>query len=494
MVLGITNWKLSIRRYSVMTIALVLMPTGGGKSLCYQLPALVRTGSTSGTTIVISPLISLMQDPNISFKDEAYKKAVSINSKCSATERREVLKQLIEGNLDLVYLSPEMLNTSKQIQNMLYRLHDNHKIARIVIDEAHCVSSWGHNFRPDYNLLEKLKDKFAGVPIMALTATANEQVRFDILLCLRKENTVFLKQSFNRPNLYYEVKEKNRGVYEDLRYFMTKNFPGKSGIIYCHSKNSCETTALKLREWGLRVDFYHAGMDPERRQQVQELWQSGRITTICATVAFGMGIDKADVRYVIHLTLPRNMEGYYQETGRAGRDGKFSECILYYTYRDATTLMSMIDRDDLDAKDKENHKNLLKRVMQYSENHSDCRRKQILQYFNEVFDSEICKGTCDNCKHSKSMVQRDVTESSKEIIKLVEHIQRDNVTILHCVDVYEDQGPERFLNWVMITLLALVLVRRKAGQRLIDCFIIWLPKEYLKNILVITKQGLQLRT
>lgn len=415
----------------------VLMPTGGGKSLCYQLPALIDSGSTAGSTVVVSPLISLMQDQTFHLKRKGIK-AEMLSSKLSRTERSQVFNDFLSGEIRLLYVSPEMLNASNQLRNSLAKMMQRNRLARIVIDEAHCVSSWGHDFRPDYKLLENLQNDFPRVPIMALTATANERVRLDILKCLRGNNTIFLKQSFNRENLFYAVQEKGKDVIGQISELMRGKFRGKSGIIYCHSRASCERTAITLDQAGLRAAFYHGSMTHEEREQVQEAWQGGRILVICATIAFGMGIDKPDVRFVFHLTLPRNMEGYYQETGRAGRDGLPSECVLFYHFKDALTLQSMINKDDLSPQMKANHKDMLKRVVQYCQNTTDCRRKQVLQYFNEVFDVRQCRSGCDNCRNGQNLHQeiRDVTERAKEVVQLVQSIQQDNVALGHCIDVY----------------------------------------------------------
>lgn len=423
---------------------LVLMPTGGGKSLCYQLPAVTPSGA--GLTIVVSPLISLMQDQIAHLRDKNIS-AVSISAKTSASERNAIFQDMHSGSLQLLYVSPEMLQASQRMENELNKLWNNGQLTRIVIDEAHCVSSWGHDFRPDYKSLENMKNKYKDVPIMALTATANERVKLDILRCLRPERTIMLQQSFNRPNLYYEVLKKGgKGDAIEQAMAYIGRFPGKSGIIYCYSKVACEQTADSLSQRGVSAAFYHAGLTAEDRHHVQEKWQSGAIKVICATIAFGMGIDKADVRYVIHLSLPKTMEGYYQETGRAGRDGQPSMCLLLYSYRDASTISKIIDKDE-GITDKEHQKQLLKRVVQYCENGTDCRRKQVLQYFNEQFDVSQCNKTCDNCKHSsmRTLISKDVSNIAKDIIELVDYVQHDNVTILHCVDIYRGLRNKRIV-------------------------------------------------
>ncbi|OWB54334.1 hypothetical protein B5S28_g179 [[Candida] boidinii] len=426
----------------------VLMPTGGGKSLCYQLPALVKSGTTTGTTIVISPLISLMQD-QVQHLLNRNIKAAMISSKGSSEERRQTFNLFINGFLDLVYLSPEMISASNQAKNVIKKLYEKGMLARFVVDEAHCVSSWGHDFRPDYKALGLFKEEYPDIPVMALTATANEHVRMDIIHNLNLKNPKFFKQSFNRTNLFYEVVFKNKSHIEDMANMIRGKYRNRSGIIYCHSKNSCEQTSAKLESYGIKCDFYHAGMDPDSRLQTQIDWQTDKVQVICATIAFGMGIDKPDVRFVFHLTIPRTLEGYYQETGRAGRDGKHSDCIMYYSYKDARTLQNMIQRDrELDRVNREKHLNKLRQVVQYCENTTDCRRQQVLQYFNEEFNRADCKKQCDNCVKGggEEGQEVDVTALTKDIANLVKSVQGSKVTVLQCQDAFRGSRTSRIVS------------------------------------------------
>lgn len=416
----------------------VLMPTGGGKSLCYQLPALVKSGKTHGTTIVISPLISLMQDQVAHLLAKGIR-AGMVHSRGSAQERREMIRSFRDGLFDLVYLSPEMISASEQVRSCVSYLYSCDKLARVVVDEAHCVSSWGHDFRPDYKALGWFKTHYPDVPLMALTATANEHVRMDVVHNLNMRSPKLLQQSFNRTNLFYSVQFKGKSHWDEIQHLVLEKYSNCSGIIYCHSKKSCEQAAEKLMSSGAKAGFYHAGMEQEERSQVQLAWQSGSLHVICATVAFGMGIDKPNVRYVVHLTLPRTLEGYYQETGRAGRDGLPSECVMYYSYRDARTIQTMIQRDtELDYRNKEAHNNKLRQVIQYCENTTDCRRQQVLQYFNESFNRAECRAGCDNCTQSEGghLEHRDVTESAKSVVLLVKAVAKERVTLLYCQDLF----------------------------------------------------------
>ncbi|SCU99106.1 LAFA_0G22034g1_1 [Lachancea sp. 'fantastica'] len=417
----------------------VLMPTGGGKSLCYQLPAVVKSGTTSGTTVVISPLISLMQD-QVAHLLAKNVKACMFSSKGTADQRRQTFNLFINGLLDLIYISPEMISASEQCKKAIGRLYKDGKLARIVVDEAHCVSNWGHDFRPDYKELKYFKEQYPDIPLIALTATASEQVRLDVVHNLRLKDPIFLKQSFNRTNLYYEVLKKGKDAVSSICDAVKTRFKNQTGIIYCHSKNSCEQTASIMQKRGINSAYYHAGMEPDERNQVQQAWQADKIRVICATVAFGMGIDKPDVRFVYHLTVPRTLEGYYQETGRAGRDGKYSYCIMYYTFRDVRTMQTMIQKDkNLDRDNKEKHLTKLQQVMQYCENVTDCRRQLVLSYFNEKFESSLCKSNCDNCKNSVNTTteERDITAETLNIVKLISEIQDEKVTLIHCQDIYK---------------------------------------------------------
>lgn len=417
----------------------VLMPTGGGKSLCYQLPAVVKSGKTKGTTIVVSPLISLMQD-QVEHLLSKNIKASMFSSKGTAEQRRQTFNLFIHGLLDLIYISPEMISASEQCKRGINKLYSDGKLSRIVVDEAHCVSNWGHDFRPDYKELKYFKREYPDVPMIALTATASEQVRMDIIHNLELKEPVFLKQSFNRTNLFYEILKKTKNSIFEICDTIKSRFKNQTGIIYCHSKNSCEQTAAQMQRSGIKCAFYHAGMEPDDRLTVQRAWQADEIQVICATVAFGMGIDKPDVRFVYHFTVPRTLEGYYQETGRAGRDGKFSYCMAYFSFRDVRTIQTMIQKDkNLDRENKEKHLNKLQQVMAYCDNETDCRRKLVLSYFNEDFDSKLCGKNCDNCRNSSHVVteERDVTEESRKIAHLVELLQDARVTLIYCQDVFK---------------------------------------------------------
>ncbi|KAF3388989.1 ATP-dependent DNA helicase hus2/rqh1 [Penicillium rolfsii] len=427
----------------------VLMPTGGGKSLCYQLPSIVTGGRTHGVTLVVSPLLSLMED-QVDHLRKLNIKAFLINGETEKTERSWIINQLshrdAEG-LELLYITPEMINKNQNLVRALENLHRRGKLARLVIDEAHCVSQWGHDFRPDYKELGEVRAKLPGVPVMALTATATENVKVDVIHNLKMTGCEVFLQSFNRPNLTYEVrpKGKNDEVLASIAETITKSYKNQCGIVYCLSRKTCEKVAEDLRKtYRLKAAHYHAGMKSDDKTKVQKEWQTGKWHIIVATIAFGMGIDKPDVRFVMHHSIPKSLEGYYQETGRAGRDGKRSGCYLYYGYKDAATLKRMIDDGDGSYEQKARQKHMLRNVVQYCENRSDCRRVQVLAYFNEYFRREDCGNSCDNCKSDLVFEVHDFSQHAAWIINIVRWFQNqtnekgergEKVTVLYCVDI-----------------------------------------------------------
>ena len=357
-----------------------LLPTGGGKSLCFQLPALVRPG----LTLVVSPLISLMKDQVDALQASGIP-ATFLNSAVAAGEGRARYRGLHQGEYRLLYVAPERL---------MLMLDDLKRwnVTLLAIDEAHCISEWGHDFRPEYRQLAGLREHFPGVPIMALTATATERVREDIVRQLRLEDPALYVASFNRPNLTYHVLPKVR-AYDQLLEFVRKR-KNDSGIVYCFSRKAAESVAVNLNEDGIKALPYHAGLTPKERSTHQELFLRDEVRVIAATIAFGMGINKPNVRWVVHHDLPKNIEGYYQETGRAGRDGLPGECVLLFSAADAAKQSAFIDEKP-DPAEQRIAREQLQRMVHYAETNA-CRRSTLLRYFGEEWPGDECDG-CDNC-------------------------------------------------------------------------------------------------
>jgi len=396
----------------------VLMPTGGGKSLCYQLPSLLM----EGVAIVISPLIALMKNQVdfISQLSEQEGTAHYLNSSLNKAAIDQVKSDIQAGITKLLYVAPESLTKEENVEFL-----KSVKISFYAVDEAHCISEWGHDFRPEYRRIRPIVNEIGQAPIIALTATATDKVRSDIKKSLGITNAVEFKSSFNRPNLYYEVRAKTKDVDKDIIKFIKKH-PGKSGIIYCLSRKKVEELAAILRANDIKAAPYHAGLDSPTRTQTQDDFLMENIDVIVATIAFGMGIDKPDVRFVIHYDIPKSLEGYYQETGRAGRDGGEGICLAFYSSKDLDKLEKFMEGKPVAEQDL--GRQLLVETAAYAET-SVCRRKMLLHYFGENYDRENC-GNCDNCLHPKTKIEaKDQLVTVLKIIQLVKENFRSDYII-----------------------------------------------------------------
>jgi ATP-dependent DNA helicase RecQ len=390
--------------------ALVLMPTGGGKSLCYQVPAIVRHRQGLGVAVVVSPLIALMHD-QVGALEEAGVHAAYLNSTLSSEQAQQVERELRSGRLVLVYVAPERLLTPRMLA-MLDSLHERRLLSLFAIDEAHCVSQWGHDFREEYLGLSALHERFPGVPRVALTATADAHTRRDIVERLQLEDAAAFVSSFDRPNIRYAIVEKDNPRAQLLR-FIRDEHEGEAGVVYCQSRRKVEETADWLEQQGVRALPYHAGLDADVRRRHQDRFLREEDLVMVATIAFGMGIDKPDVRFVAHLDLPKNIEAYYQETGRAGRDGEAADAWMTYGLADVVNQRRMIDESDAEDDFKRLQRGKLDALLALAEAH-DCRRVRLLAYFGEA--SRPC-GNCDNCLHPPRTW--DATEAARKALSCI---------------------------------------------------------------------------
>ncbi len=407
----------------------VLMPTGGGKSLCYQLPSLLM----EGTAIVISPLIALMKnqvDVISSMSEEGT--AHYLNSSLNKSAIDQVKADITAGKTKLLYVAPESLTKEENVEFLRQA-----KISFYAIDEAHCISEWGHDFRPEYRRIRPIINEIGKAPVIALTATATDKVRTDIKKNLGIVDAVEFKSSFNRPNLYYEVRPKTHDVDKDIIKFI-KQHPGKSGIIYCLSRKKVEELAEVLKANDIKAAPYHAGLDSALRSQTQDDFLMEEIDVIVATIAFGMGIDKPDVRFVIHYDIPKSLEGYYQETGRAGRDGGEGMCITFYAQKDLQKLDKFMEGKPVAEQDI--GRQLLAETAAYAES-SVCRRKMLLNYFGETYDKDNCHN-CDNCLHPKTKI-----EAKAQLVMVLQaiHALKENFRSDYIIDFVSGQETEELL-------------------------------------------------
>jgi len=404
----------------------VIMPTGGGKSMCYQLPAIL----SEGTAIVISPLIALMKNQVDAIRGFGSEDGIAhfLNSSLTKAESQQVRKDILKGKTKLLYVAPESLTKEENV-NFLKEI----RISFFAIDEAHCISEWGHDFRPEYRRLRPIIEQIGKVPIIALTATATEKVQQDIQKNLNMLNASIFKSSFNRPNLYYEVRPKVDVMKEIIKY--VKSHSGKSGIIYCLSRKKVEEVAQTLTVNGIKALPYHAGLDAQMRARHQDMFLMEDADVIVATIAFGMGIDKPDVRFVIHHDIPKSLEGYYQETGRSGRDGREGRCVAFYSYKDIEKLEKFMKGKPV--AEQEIGKQLLLETVAYAET-SVCRRRVLLHYFGEQYDQDNCH-SCDNCLHPKTSVeaQDEVQLLLETVVAVKEKFAADHV--VNVITGKEDQ-------------------------------------------------------
>ena len=394
--------------------ALVLMPTGGGKSLCYQIPAIARQRTGHGVTIVISPLIALMHD-QVGALHEAGVSAAFLNSTLSGEEAYQVEQRLVRSEITLLYAAPERVTTPRFLAQ-LDALFERGSLSLFAIDEAHCVSQWGHDFRPEYRALTVLHERYVGVPRMALTATADDLTRADILERLQLQEARAFVSSFDRPNIRYTIVEKRDSTQQLLR-FIEREHDGEAGIVYCQSRKKVEDIAQTLVDAGVRALPYHAGLDTKVRQTHQDRFLREEGIVMVATIAFGMGIDKPDVRFVAHLDMPKNIEGYYQETGRAGRDGLPAYAWMAYGLQDVVNQRRMIDESPAGDDFKQVMRGKLDALLGLAEA-TDCRRVRLLAYFGEA--SQPC-GNCDNCLHPPEVW--DGTDAARKLLSTIYRIQ-----------------------------------------------------------------------
>lgn len=387
----------------------VLMPTGGGKSLCYQLPALML----EGTAIVISPLIALMKNQVDSIRGYVDRDRIAhfLNSSLSKRDAEQVRADVREGRTKLLYVAPESLSKEENVEFL-----KSINISFFAVDEAHCISEWGHDFRPEYRKIRPMISEIGDFPVIALTATATLKVQHDIQKNLGILDAKVYKSSFNRKNLYYEVRPKTKDIDKEIIRYIREH-PGESGIVYCLSRKKVEEFAETLNINGITALPYHAGMDTAQRAANQDAFLQERVNVIVATIAFGMGIDKPDVRFVIHYDIPKSLEGYYQETGRAGRDGGLGNCITFYSRKDLQKLDKLMQTKSV--QEQEIGHQLLLETANYAES-SVCRRKILLHYFGEPYDEENC-GNCDNCRHPRKKL--DMTQELKAVIDMVRALE-----------------------------------------------------------------------
>lgn len=413
----------------------LVMPTGGGKSLCYQLPAVC----SDGFTLVICPLISLMED-QLMVLDQLGISATLLNASSSKEHVKWVHAQMLDRNsqLKLLYVTPEKIAKSKMFMSKLEKAYQAGCLARIAVDEVHCCSQWGHDFRPDYKSLGILKRQFPCAPLIGLTATATNHVLKDAQNILHIQKCITFTASFNRPNLYYEVRHKpsnNEDFIEDIVKLINGRYKGLSGIVYCFSQKDSEQVTVSLQKLGIKAGTYHANMDAKYKTKVHKGWAANQIQVVVATVAFGMGIDKPDVRFVIHHSMSKSMENYYQESGRAGRDDQKADCILYYGFGDIFRISSMVVMENVGQEK-------LYDMVSYCQNMNKCRRVLIARHFDEVWESANCNRMCDNCCRENSLEKKDITGYCRDLIKILE--QADNMseklTPLKLIDAWSGKG------------------------------------------------------
>ena len=391
----------------------VIMPTGGGKSMCYQLPSLIM----DGTAIIVSPLIALMKNQVDAIRNVSENDSVAhfLNSSLTKTEITQVRKDIQDGKTKMLYVAPESLTKQENIDFLT-----SVDISFFAIDEAHCISEWGHDFRPEYRRLREIFEKISDVPVIALTATATPKVQYDIQKNLNMLDADVFKSSFNRDNLYYEIRPKREVEKQIIKYI--RNHQGESGIIYCLSRKKVEEISELLQINGINALPYHAGLDATTRGKHQDMFLMEEADVIVATIAFGMGIDKPDVRYVIHHDIPKSLESYYQETGRAGRDGGIGECVAFYSYKDIEKLEKFLQGKPIT--EQEIGRQLLNEIVSYAET-SVCRRKFILHYFGEVFEEKKCNEQCDNCRNPRERTEgQEYISMLLDAVKLLDETQK----------------------------------------------------------------------